>query len=63
MNAPQTNLKKDTQKAAKLTPMMAQFLDIKADVGPEALLFTAWVIFTSCFLTMRFAPPQPSILR
>ena len=39
MNAPQTNLKKDTQKAAKLTPMMAQFLEIKAGVGPEALLF------------------------
>ena len=39
MNAPQTNLKKDTQKAAKLTPMMAQFLEIKAGVGAEALLF------------------------
>jgi len=28
-----------TEKAAKLTPMMAQFLGIKADVGDEALLF------------------------
>ncbi|WP_427453331.1 DNA mismatch repair protein MutS [Litorimonas sp. WD9-15] len=34
MNAP---AKPD--KAHKLTPMMAQFLDIKQDVGPEALLF------------------------
>ena len=34
MNAPS----KPT-KAAKLTPMMAQFLDIKSGVGPEALLF------------------------
>lgn len=28
-----------TDKATKVTPMMAQFLSIKADVGPEALLF------------------------
>ena len=39
MNAPQTDLKKHAQKAAKLTPMMAQFLEIKDGVGPEALLF------------------------
>ena len=34
MNAPS-----DNKKAAKLTPMMAQFLTIKDGVGPEALLF------------------------
>jgi len=32
MNAPQTDLKKHAQKAAKLTPMMAQFLEIKDGV-------------------------------
>ncbi len=35
MNAPAKKL----DKAQKLTPMMAQFLAIKKDVGPEALLF------------------------
>lgn len=35
MNAPP----KTEKTAQKLTPMMAQFLDIKRDVGPEALLF------------------------
>lgn len=35
MNAPHDK----SAKATKVTPMMAQFLSIKADVGPEALLF------------------------
>ena len=35
MNAPT----KTTDKAQKLTPMMAQFMGIKEGVGPEALLF------------------------
>ena len=35
MNAPHDK----TAKATKVTPMMAQFLSIKADVGPDALLF------------------------
>jgi len=35
MNAPT----KKPEKAQKLTPMMAQFLGIKEEVGPEALLF------------------------
>jgi len=34
MNAPAKS-----EKAHKLTPMMAQFLSIKAEVGPEALMF------------------------
>lgn len=35
MNAPHDK----SAKATKVTPMMAQFLSIKTDVGPEALLF------------------------
>ena len=31
--------KTETEKKHKLTPMMAQFLTIKAEVGPEAVLF------------------------
>jgi len=39
MNAPLTNKTAKPEKAHKLTPMMAQFLEIKEGVGPEALLF------------------------
>lgn len=36
---PDTTARKTSPKPAKLTPMMAQYLGIKAEVGPEALLF------------------------
>ena len=40
MNAPLTSSPQtDAKPVGKVTPMMAQYLSIKADVGDEALLF------------------------
>ena len=39
MNKPVKTVEIKASKASKVTPMMEQFLGIKAEVGPEALLF------------------------
>ena len=42
----------ESQMESNVTPMMAQYLEIKAQYE-DALYFTGWVTFTSCFLMMR----------